>query len=342
MEVKIHQIAELIKAKVEGNADVVITHPAKIEHAGPGSITFFSNPRYEKYLYNTKASAVILDNDFILKEPVMATVLRVENVYLALSLLFEFLEKSKKVPQVVSDLAYVDPTAQVPSSCSVGPFTYIDKGTVLGENCRIGSHVHIGSNVVLGNDTVINSGVKIYRDCQIGESVIIHSNAVIGSDGFGFVKDDMGHYKKIPQIGNVIIGNDVEIGANTVIDRASMGSTEIKSGVKLDNLIQVGHNVVIGSHTVIAALTGVAGSVKIGEDNQIGGQVGIAGHTTIGSKNGIAGGTGIVKNVGDGELLMGYPAVKVKQFFKSHIYIQKLGEMERRIKQLEAKLNSDT
>lgn len=342
MEVKIHQIAELIKAKVEGNADVVITHPAKIEHAGPGSITFFSNPRYEKYLYDTTASAVILDNHFILKQPVMATILRVENVYLALSVLFEFLEKSKQVSGGISDLAYVDPSAQVPSSCSIGPFTYIDKGVVLGENCRIGSHVHIGSNVVMGSDSIINAGVKIYRDSQIGKSVIIHSNAVIGSDGFGFVKDDSGHYKKIPQIGNVEIKDHVEIGANTVIDRASMGSTVIQSGVKLDNLIQVGHNVVIGEHTVIAALTGVAGSVKIGDNNQIGGQVGIAGHISIGSNNGIAGGTGIVKNVGDGEVLMGYPAMNVKQFFKSHIYIQKLGEMEKRIKQLERKLNLDS
>ncbi|MBY5957869.1 UDP-3-O-(3-hydroxymyristoyl)glucosamine N-acyltransferase [Membranicola marinus] len=334
MKVKVHQIADLIKAEVEGNPDEMITHPDKIETAGRGAITFFSNPKYEKYLYSTQAAAVLIDANYQLSKPVPATLLRVENVYLALSELFSFFDQNKPKPAEISNQASIHAGATLGKDAFVGAFTVIEADVSIGDHAQIGSQVYIGAGVHIGDHVRIHPGVKIYHGCQIGDHVVLHANAVIGSDGFGFAQDDKGQYTKIPQIGHVEIGDYVEIGANTVIDRASMGKTILHQGVKLDNLIQIGHNVVIGSNTVIAAQTGISGSTHIGENNQIGGQVGTAGHISIGSNLKIGGGTGIISDIKDGGNYFGTPAMPLKNFMRSYAIFRQLPAMDKDLHQL--------
>ncbi len=334
MKVKIHQIAELIQAEVEGNPDEVITHPDKIETAGAGAITFFSNPKYEKYLYTTQASAVIIGKDYQISQPVPATLLRVENAYMALSTLFNFIEGQKAEPVGISELAYLHESVDIGEDSYVGPFTVIEKDVKIAANAQIGSQVYIGPGVQIGHHAQIYAGVKIYHNCLIGDHVIVHSNAVIGSDGFGFVQNEEGEYKKIPQIGQVEIGDHVEIGANTVIDRAAMGKTILHQGVKLDNLIQVGHNVVIGKNCVIASQAGIAGSTTIGENTQIGGQVGTAGHIHIGANNKIAGQAGVISDVKEGQELFGTPAINLGNYMRSYAVFRQLPELRKEIHQL--------
>ena len=338
MKVKIRQIAELIQAEIEGNPDEVVTHPDKIESAGAGAITFFSNPKYEKYLYTTQATAVIIGKDYQLSRPVPATLLRVENAYLALSTLFNFFEGQKTEPEGISDLAYLHESTEIGKDSYVGPFTVVEKGVKIGANSRIGSQVYIGPGVRIGHHVRIYPGVKIYHDCRIGNHVIVHSNAVIGSDGFGFVKNELGEYIKIPQIGHVEIGDHVEIGASTVIDRASMGKTIVHQGVKLDNLIQIGHNVVIGKNCVIAAQTGIAGSTSIGENTQIGGQVGTAGHIHIGANSKIAGQSGVMSDVEEGQDFFGSPAFNMGNYMRSYVVFRQLPELRKEIQQLKKQM----
>lgn len=329
MKVKIHQIAELIKAKVEGNPDAVITHPDKIESAGEGAITFFINPVYEKHLYHTRATAVLMDKNYQLSKPVPATILRVENVYLALSELIRYYEDTKLTPSGISEQATLGEDVEIGENVFVGPYTVIESGTRIGDNSYIGSQVYIGKNVQIGRNNRLYPGVRIYNDTVIGNEVVLHSNAVLGSDGFGFAQNEEGQYIKIPQIGHVEIGDRVEIGANTVIDRASMGKTVLEEGVKLDNLIQVGHNVIIGKNTVIAAQTGISGSTKIGENNQVGGQVGIAGHIRLGSNIKIGGGSGIISDMEDGGNYFGTPAMPLKDFMRSYAVFRQLPNMDK-------------
>ncbi|WP_236978733.1 UDP-3-O-(3-hydroxymyristoyl)glucosamine N-acyltransferase [Membranihabitans maritimus] len=342
MEAKINQIAELINAEVQGNGEGVITHPGKIEDAGPGAITFFSNAKYEEYLYQTQATAIIVGKDFNPRKPVPTTLLKVENVYLALSILFEFFDENKVKIKGISPLASIHEGVEVPDSVYIGPFVHIEKGVMIGENCEIQSHVYIGTNVQIGNGVRIFPGVKVHADCRIGNAVTLHANAVIGSDGFGFARDSDGNYRKIPQIGNVVLKDNVDIGANTVVDRASMGSTIIEEGVKLDNLVQIAHNVVIGKNTVIAAQAGIAGSSQLGSNNQLGGQAGIAGHIKIGSENLISGQSGVMSDLGDNNRVFGSPAYSHLQFFKAFTVTKKLPEIEKRLAQLEKKVKNDT
>lgn len=338
MNVKISQIADLIKADIEGNPEVIITHPDKIETAGEGAITFFSNPKYEKYLYQTRASAVLLDKQYKLIQPIPATVLRVENVYLALSTLFEFFDKAKVQKKGISGLSSIHPSVRIGEAGYVGPYTVIEENVIIGNHAQIGSQVYIGSGVQIGDHVRIYPGTRIYHDCQIGNHVVIHSNAVIGSDGFGFAPDEHGKYNKIPQIGSVEIGDHVEIGANTVIDRASMGKTLVKEGVKLDNLIQVGHNVVIGKNCVIAAQAGISGSSQIGDNSQIGGQVGISGHLVIGDNIQLAGQSGVITNLKSDGTYFGTPAFEMNAYMRAYAVFRQLPELRKEVLSLKKQL----
>lgn len=340
MKVKISQIAELIHADIDGNPEDIITHPDKIETAQAGSITFFSNPKYEKYLYTTRATAILLDKEYHLSQPVPATLLRVENVYLALSTLFSFFDKSQVKPSGISPLASVNPDATIGERVSIGPFAVVEAGVHIGENTHIGPQVYIGQEVHIGADCRIFPGVKIYHDCRIGDEVVIHANTVIGSDGFGFAVDESGEYAKIPQIGHVEVGDRVEIGANSVIDRASMGKTILEEGVKLDNLIQVGHNVIIGKNSVLAAQTGIAGSARIGENVQVGGQVGIAGHLKIGDNVKLGGKTGVISNLDGDENYFGSPSMPMNDFMRSYIVFRQLPHLRKEIHQLRKQLDA--
>ena len=309
---------------------------AKIEDATAGSLSFLSNPKYEQYLYTTKASIVIVNQDLKLDKPVASTLIRVKNAYTAFSSLLQIYNKMRLDKTGVEQPVFIHPSAKIGKNVYIGAFTYIDKDVVIQDNSKIYPHVYIGENVNIGADTTLFPGVSVYFDCVIGERVIIHSGTVIGSDGFGFAPQDDGTYKKINQIGNVVIENDVEIGANTVIDRATMGSTIIRQGVKLDNLIQVAHNVEIGKNTVIAAQSGISGSTKIGENAVIGGQVGIVGHINIASGTQIQAQSGVNRTIADeGKKWSGTPAAPYNAQMRSQVVYSRLPELERRLEELE-------
>jgi UDP-3-O-[3-hydroxymyristoyl] glucosamine N-acyltransferase len=336
MKVTAKVIAQLLNGEIEGNPDVILTHPAKIEEATESSICFLANPKYEHYAYTTQASALLVSQDFQPQKPVSATLIRVKDVRQSVVILLqEFSQYQKKETKNTKDLASIDESAKFGEGLNIGAFSVIRAKAIIGNKCTLHEHVFIGNNVVIGNNVELYSGVKIMYDCVIGDNCIIHSNTVIGSDGFGFAPQEDGTYKKVPQIGNVVIGNNVEIGANTVIDRATMGSTVIKDGVKLDNLIQIAHNVEIGENTVIAAQAGIAGSAKIGKNCMIGGQVGIAGHLKIADGTKIQAQSGVGKNTKPNTAIYGSPAFAYGDFIRSHVLFKKLPRMEQRLHELE-------
>ena len=330
MELTPQLIASFINGKVEGDGNVKITEFAKIEEATPGSITFIANPKYSHHIYDTKASAVLVRNDFEIEGEVKPVLIRVEDPYVALADLLNAIQKNKSLPEGIENPSFVSEGVTVPEGAYIGAFAYIGKNVELGRNVKIYPQAYIGDNVKIGEDTVIRSGVRIYEGCSIGSRCIIHSGAVIGADGFGFAPCKDGTYEKIPQIGNVVIDDDVEIGANTTVDRATFGSTRIGKGTKLDNLIQVAHNVEIGVGNVFAAQVGVAGSTKIGDHNMVGGQVGFAGHIKVGDMNEIGAQSGIPNSVGSKKRIIGYPAIDARQFAKNQVYIKKLEELFRK------------
>lgn len=297
MQFTAQEISFMLNGTVEGEPSVTVNQLAKIEEASAGSLSFLANPKYEQYLYTTDASIVIINNDQVLTEPVKATLIRVENAYSAFTVLLEKYNTIKLNKTGVEQPSFVHPSAQVGENCYIGAFAYIGPGVKLGNNCKIYPHSYIADSVTIGNNVTLFPGVIVYFDCVIGSNVIIHSGAIIGSDGFGFAPAGDGTYNKISQIGNVIIEDDVEIGSNTTIDRATMGSTIIHKGVKLDNLLQIAHNVEIGANTVIAAQTGISGSTKIGENCVIGGQVGMVGHISVAKGSQIMAKSGINKNI---------------------------------------------
>ncbi len=340
MQFTAKQIADYLKGEIEGDEDAKVGNVAKIEEAQEGDITFFANPKYEEYLYQTNASIVIVDRDFIPSEKLNFTMIRVDDAYRSLSRLLQFvnsfMEKSR--PTGVEQPSFIHPESQVHESVYVGAFAYIASGAVVEEGARIYPHAYIGEGCKIGSDSVIFSGAKIYKNCQIGKNCVIHSGTIIGSDGFGFAPQG-GVYDKVPQLGNVVIHDDVEIGANCTIDRATMGSTEIEKGVKLDNLIQIAHNVVIGENTVIAAQTGVAGSSKIGKNCMIGGQVGIVGHLNIADGTKIAAQSGLNRDTNENDVLFGSPAFDYKQGLKASIVFQQLPEMKEKLNEITKKLD---
>lgn len=327
MEVTPSIIASLVKGSVEGDSNVPITGFAKIEEAKKGDITFLANPKYSHFVYSTGATAILVRNDFVPEHPLSSTLIRVEDPYVALADLLNAMQEAKSKPVGIEQPVFIAEGVEVSDDSYVGAFAYIGKGVKLGRNVKIYPQVYIGENVEIGDDTEIRAGVKIYEGCRIGSRCRIHSGAVIGADGFGFAPKADGSYEKIPQIGNVVVEDDVEIGANTTIDRATFGSTRIGAGTKLDNLIQVAHNVEMGHCNVVAAQAGFAGSSKIGSYNQVGGQVGVAGHIKIGDFNEIGAQSGIPNNVGSHKRIIGYPAIDARQFAKNLVYIKRLEQL---------------
>ena len=334
MEFSAKQIADFLQGEIVGNPDVKVNDFAKIEEGRPRTLSFLSNPKYTQYIYDTKADIVLVNADFKPDKDIKATLIRVDNAYEALAKLLELVEKTKSQKVGIEPMSYVASSAQIGENVYVAGFAYISEKAVVGENSKIYPHVFIGENAIIGSNVTLYSGVKIYAECKVGDNTIIHSGAVIGSDGFGFAPKPDGSYHKIPQIGNVVIENNVEIGANTVIDRGVMGSTIIHEGVKLDNLIQIAHNVVIGKHTVMAAQGGISGSTKIGENCVFGGQVGLAGHLKIGDNVKLGAQSGIMKNLKDGAEIIGSPAIPIRDWYKSSVLFGKLPEMYQQLGQL--------
>lgn len=339
MEFSAKNIAAFLNGTIEGDPDVIVTSIAKIEEGKAGDLSFLSNMLYEKYFYTSNSSIILINNDFEPNQKVNATLIRVENAYQAFADLLELYQKTISSPKGIEPQSFIDNTATIEENVYVGAFTYIAKNAKIGKDSKIYPNVFIGENVKIGENTVISSGARIYYNCIVGSNCIIHSNTVIGSDGFGFAPQQDTNYKKVPQIGNVIIEDFVEIGSNTSIDRATMGSTIIRKGVKLDNLIQVAHNVEIGENTVIAAQTGIAGSSKIGKNCMIGGQCGIAGHLTIADDVKIAAQSGIGNNITQkGEVVQGSPAFSIKNYQKSYVVFKNLPDLQQRINQLQHEL----
>ncbi len=338
MEYTVQMIAEYLQGEVEGDGSRVLTGFGKIEEAREGELTFLSNPVYTKYVYTTHASAILVGRDFKPDKPVAPALIRVDDPYKSLARLLTLVEQNKPKPTGIHSLAFLEEDVQTGSDVYIGPFAFIGKNATLGDRVQIYPHVYIGENVKIGEGTIIYPGVKIYQNSIIGKNCVLHAGSVIGSDGFGFAPAGS-EYEKIPQIGIVELEDNVEIGSNTTIDRATMGRTLIKKGVKLDNLIQIGHNVEVGESTVMAAQTGIAGSTKIGKNCMFGGQVGISGHLHLAGGVKAAAKTGIHTSVKEeNTILGGIPAMPFRQFQKTVVYIKQLPDLYQKVRELEKKL----
>ncbi|MES2278410.1 MAG: UDP-3-O-(3-hydroxymyristoyl)glucosamine N-acyltransferase [Bacteroidota bacterium] len=336
MQFTASDISLLLNGTVEGDPSATVNRLAKIEEATAGALSFLANPKYESFLYSTGASVVIINNDQVLTGPVSATLIRVDNAYSAFTLLLNQYNSIKLNKSGIEQPSFVHESAKVGKNAYIGAFAYIGPNVTVGDNCKLYPNTYIADNVTLGDNVTLFPGVTIYFDCVLGNNVTIHSGTIIGADGFGFAPNPDGSYTKISQIGNVIIEDDVEIGSNTTVDRATMGSTIIRKGVKLDNLIQVAHNVEIGTNTVVAAQTGISGSTKIGEQVILGGQVGVVGHISIANGSQVQAQSGISRNIAeDGKKWMGSPATKYNEHMRSQVVFQRLPDLEKRIQELE-------
>lgn len=339
MEFSAKQIAEAVGGTVEGDGEVTVHTFAKIEEAGAGSLSFLANPKYSHHIYSTGASAVLVRRDFEPEHPVNATMIRVDDPYATLAMLMRMVDEYINPKRSgVEQPSFVADGVRVPDDAYVGAFAYIGHGAVIGAGVQIYPQAYIGPGVTLGEGTIVYPGAKIYHGCKIGARCVIHAGAVIGADGFGFAPLPDGSYSKIPQIGHVEIADDVEIGANTTVDRATMGATVVGKGVKLDNLIQIAHNVTVGANTVMAAQAGVAGSAKIGGNCMVGGQVGIAGHIHIGDKVGIGAQSGVHTNTPAGSTLLGTPAMDAKKFVRQSAYFSRLSDLAAKVSALEKEI----
>lgn len=326
MKITPNILSQFVGGKVEGDGDILISGFAKIEEAKPGDVTFIANPKYAHFIHSTKASAVLVSDDFDTEGPVDSTLIRVADPYSALAELLSAFSQNKAEKKGIEQPCFIADGVKVPEDAYIGAFSYIGENVTLGKGVKIYPQTYVGDGCSIGDNTVLRAGVKVYEGCEIGARCIIHSGVVVGADGFGFAPKN-GTFEKIPQIGNVVIADDVEIGANATVDRATFGSTVIGEGTKLDNLIQVAHNVEIGRHNVFAAQTGVAGSTKIGDYNMVGGQVGFAGHIKIGNFNEIGAQSGIQKGMGDKNRVIGYPAIDAKEFARRQFYLKNLKDL---------------
>ena len=344
MEFSASQIAAIVNGEIIGSSSVIVTDLAKIEEGKEGTLSFLSNPKYEEFIYTTKSSICIVNKDFIPVKPLplSLTLIKVENSYTCFAQLLELYDNLNKKEAKIEQPSFIDNSAVIGTDLYLGAFAYIGKNVEIGNKVVIYPNVYLGDNVKIGSNTVLHPGVSIYFGCKIGENCIIHAGTVVGSDGFGFAPNSEGVFQKIPQIGNVIIENNVEIGSNCAIDRATMGSTFIREGVKIDNLCQIAHNVEIGENSALAALVAVAGSAKIGKRVMIGGQAAINGHLSIADDTKIVGQSGVVKTVKEAVTLMGTPAIPLNDFKKSSVgfrklpfILSKLEELEKKIKDLE-------
>jgi len=339
MEFNAAALAGFLKGEIIGDPETKVNTVAKIEEGHPGALSFLANPKYEHFLYTTKSSIVLVNKSLVPSASVNATLIKVENAYEAFASLLQLVDQARPRKQGVHPTAVIEPSATIGRDVYIGPYAYIGENCNIGDECSIYPHVFIGDNSKAGNKCTLYPGVKIYHDCILGNNCVIHAGSVIGSDGFGFAPQSETEFMKIPQIGNVVIEDNVEIGANVAIDRATMGSTLIRKGVKLDNLIQIGHNVEIGENTVMAGQTGVAGSAKIGRNCMFGGQVGISGHlkiadgTKIGAQSGIP---GDIKK--ENTILLGYPAIDYRNFYRSSVVFRQLPELKRKIEELEKEI----
>lgn len=329
------QIAEYLKGTVEGNPDISVHDFSKIEDGKPGTLSFLANPKYINYIYDCQADVVLVNKDFVPEKPVKATLIRVENAYESLAILMNLVTNGKARKTGISSLAVIDNSAIIGNEAYIAPYVIIGAGVKIGDKATIHGNVSIADNTVIGDNVLIYPGVCIYEGCVIGNNCIIHANAVIGSDGFGFAPSEDGTYKKIPQTGNVVIEDDVEIGSNTTIDRATLGNTIIRKGVKLDNLVQVAHNVEIGEDSVIASQTGIAGSSKIGKRVMFGGQVGISGHVNIADGTILGAKAGVASSIKTpGQIYSGYPAVPINTFRRSYVVNKNLPVLQNTINEL--------
>lgn len=335
------QIAGILNGTVEGDEEVQVDKLAKIEEGESGSLTFLANPKYTQYIYSTKSSITIVGKDFTPEQPLETTLVRVDDAYQAFSQLLEYYNKVKMDKTGIENPSFISESADYGENLYLGAFSYLGENVKIGSNVKIYPNVYVGDNVTIGDNTVLFTGVKLYSETVIGNSCIIHSGVIIGADGFGFAPNEKGEYNKVPQTGNVIIEDHVEVGAGTTIDRATLGSTLIKRGVKLDNQIQIAHNVTIGENTVIAAQTGIAGSSKIGRNCIIGGQVGIAGHISIGDNVKIQAQSGIGRNVKNNEVLQGSPALGYSDYNKSYVHFKNLTKIVDRLNTIEKKIGND-
>jgi UDP-3-O-[3-hydroxymyristoyl] glucosamine N-acyltransferase len=344
MEFSASQIAAIVNGEIIGSSSAIVTDLAKIEEGKEGTLSFLSNPKYEEFIYTTKSSICIVNKDFIPVKPLplSLTLIKVENSYTCFAQLLELYDNLNKKEAKIEQPSFIDNSAVIGSDLYLGAFAYIGKNVEIGNKVVIYPNVYLGDNVKIGSNTVLHPGVSIYFGCKVGENCIIHAGTVVGSDGFGFAPNSEGVFQKIPQIGNVIIENNVEIGSNCAIDRATMGSTFIREGVKIDNLCQIAHNVDIGENSALAALVAVAGSAKIGKRVMIGGQAAINGHLSIADDTKIVGQSGVVKTVKEAVTLMGTPAIPLNDFKKSSVgfrklpsILSKLEELEKKIKDLE-------
>ena len=340
MELTAAELAKIVQGEVVGDASVKVHTYSKIEEAEEGSLSFLANPKYTHFVYTTKASILLVRKDFVPEMPIGVTLIKVEDPYATLAMLLNMVSAAEEQKQAgIENPVFVSEGVCLPEDIYLGAFSYIGKNVEIGSGVKIYPQCYVGDGVKIGDGTTLYPGVRVYKGCRIGNRCILHAGVVVGSDGFGFAPEN-GVFKKIAQIGNVVIEDDVEIGANTTIDRATMGSTVIHKGVKLDNLIQIAHNVEVGDNTVMAAQSGIAGSAKVGRNNMIGGQVGLAGHIQIGNYNQIGAQSGIHTSMGDKNVLMGYPAVEAKAFMKQVVYTKRLGEMYEEIKTLKKEIEN--
>ncbi len=341
MEFSVNQIAALLSANIEGDGEIIIAGLGKIQEANKNQLSFLANPKYEQYIYSTQAGAVMVSTNFVPEKPLTTTLIRVEDPYASFTALLEEYHKAVTFSKTgIEEPSYIGENSTTGNDIYRGAFSYIGKNVKIGDNVKIYPNTFIGDNCTIGSNTLIYSGVKIYEGCVVGNGCTIHSGAVLGSDGFGFAPQDNGTYKAIPQMGNVVLEDNVSIGANTVIDCATFqgDATKIKKGVKLDNLIQIAHNVTIGENTVMAGQSGVAGSTEIGDNCQIGGQTAIVGHIKVANKTTVAGGSGLAKSVKkEGEVLLGFMAYDIKKFMSSYAVFKNLPDINKRLRELEKK-----
>ena len=339
MEFNAATLAGLLKGEIVGDPEVRVNTIAKIEEGHPGALSFLANPKYEHYIYTTLSSIVLVNSDFEPDTEIGATMIKVKNAYESFASLLQLVDQARPRKKGIHPTAVIEKSAEIGKDVYIGPFVYIGENCVVGDECSLYPNVYIGDNTIIGKKCTLNPGVVIYRDCIVGNNCTVHAGSVIGSDGFGFAPQSETEFMKIPQLGNVILEDNVEIGSNVTIDRATMGSTVIRKGVKLDNLIQVGHNVEIGENSVMAAQTGIAGSTKVGRNCMFGGQVGLSGHikvadgTKIGAQSGIP---GDIKK--ENSVLLGYPAIDHRDFIRSSIIFKRLPELYRKVEDLEKQI----
>ncbi|MFD2541538.1 UDP-3-O-(3-hydroxymyristoyl)glucosamine N-acyltransferase [Lacinutrix gracilariae] len=342
MKFTAEQIAGILEGDIVGNPDVEVSKLSKIEEGTEGSLTFLANPKYTPFIYSTRASITIVNKTFEPENSIETTLIKVEDAYKSFSKLLEYYNLVKTNKVGVEQPSFISESATYTDTAYIGAFSYIGENVTIAENVKIYPNVYIGDNVTIGENTIIFAGAKVYSECVIGQNCVVNSGAIIGADGFGFAPNEKGEFSKVPQTGNVILEDYVDVGAGTTIDRATLGSTLIKKGVKLDNQIQIAHNVEIGKNTVIAAQTGIAGSTKIGENCMIGGQVGIVGHITIGNNVKIQAQSGIGRNIKDNQVLQGSPALSYADYNKSYVHFKNLPTIVKNINEIEKKIDGNS